>query len=101
MKIDRHVQSFHAIVGPTKVLNGVAAVTSARVEYSAAADPDWVVPGRCRPANQRAATLGRAGILAELRNLRIRSQTMKPTAPFRDVFSVIATTPWRGLSLSR
>ena len=53
-----------------KGANGVAVVTFARVEYSVAADPDWVAPGRCRPANQRAARLGRAGIFAELRKLR-------------------------------
>jgi hypothetical protein len=29
------------------------------------------------------------------------NQTMKPTSPFRDKFSVFATTPCRGLSLSR
>jgi hypothetical protein len=29
------------------------------------------------------------------------SQSMKPTAPFRNKFSVLATTPCRGLSLSR
>jgi len=52
-----------------KGANGVAVVTFARVEYPAAADADWVAPGRCRPANQRAARLGRAGILAELRKL--------------------------------
>ena len=85
MKIDCHGQSFHALSDPTKVLNGVADVTFARVEYSAAADADWVAPGRCRPANQRAARLGRAGIFAELRNLRIRSQTMKPTTPHNNM----------------
>ena len=53
-----------------KGANGIAVVTFARVEYLAAADADWVAPGRCRPANQRAARLGRAGILAELRKLR-------------------------------
>jgi len=47
-----------------KGANGIAVVTFARVEYVAAADADWVAPGRCRPANQRAARLGRAGILA-------------------------------------
>jgi hypothetical protein len=29
------------------------------------------------------------------------NQSMKPTAPWRDKFSVFATTPCRGLSLSR
>jgi hypothetical protein len=29
------------------------------------------------------------------------NQPMKPTAPWRNKFSVIATTPCRGLSLSR
>ena len=29
------------------------------------------------------------------------NQSMKPTAPFRNAFSVFATTPCRGLSLSR
>jgi len=29
------------------------------------------------------------------------NQSMKPTAPLRDNFSVFATTPCRGLSLSR
>jgi uncharacterized membrane protein len=29
------------------------------------------------------------------------NQTMKPTAPFRSNFTVLATTPCRGLSLSR
>ena len=29
------------------------------------------------------------------------NQSMKPTAPFRNKFSVLATTPCRGLSLSR
>ena len=29
------------------------------------------------------------------------NQSMKPTAPFRNAFSVFATTPARGLSLSR
>jgi hypothetical protein len=29
------------------------------------------------------------------------NQSMKPTAPLRDKFSVFATTPCRGLSLSR
>jgi hypothetical protein len=53
-----------------KGANGFAFVTFARVVYSAAADADWVAPGRCRPANQRAARLVRAGILAELRKLR-------------------------------
>ena len=53
-----------------KGANGVAVVTFARVEYSAAVDAEWVTPGRCRLANQWAASLGRAGILAELRKLR-------------------------------
>ena len=53
-----------------KGANGIAVVTFACVEYSAAADADWVAPSRCRPANQRAARLVRAGILAELRKLR-------------------------------
>jgi hypothetical protein len=29
------------------------------------------------------------------------NQSMKPTAPFRNKFSAFATTPCRGLSLSR
>ena len=45
-----------------KRTNGITVVTFARVEYSAAVDADWVAPGHCRPANQRAARLGRAGI---------------------------------------
>jgi hypothetical protein len=53
-----------------KGANGIAVVTFDRVEYSAAADADWVASGRCRPANQRAARLWRARILAELRKLR-------------------------------
>ena len=31
----------------------------------------------------------------------LANQSMKPTAPFRNNFSVFATTPCRGLSLSR
>jgi hypothetical protein len=77
-KVSTHCQTH-------KGANGVAVVTFARVEYSAAADPDWVAPGRCRPANQRAARLGRAGIFAEVRNLGIRSQTMKPTTPHNNM----------------
>ena len=41
-----------------KGANGIAVVTFARVEYSAAADVDWVAPGRCRPANQRGCKAG-------------------------------------------
>ena len=47
------------------VVTMVVAFTFARVEYSSAADPDWVASDRCRPANQRAARLGRAGIFAD------------------------------------
>jgi hypothetical protein len=32
---------------------------------------------------------------------KVSNQSMKPTAPLRNKFSVIATTPCRGLSLSR
>ncbi len=36
-----------------------------------------------------------------LSRLRMPNQTMKPTAPLRNKFGVFATTPCRGLSLSR
>jgi hypothetical protein len=43
--------------------------------------------------------------LSFYRSTRLRrmtpNQSMKPTAPLRDNFSVLATTPCRGLSLSR
>src|SRR5713101_8556941 len=35
------------------------------------------------------------------KRLQTSNQSMKPTAPLRDNFSVLATTPCRGLSLSR
>ena len=62
MKIDCHAQSFHAIVGPTNVLMVsrllLLPVWSIRLRRM----PIGVAPGHCRPVNQRAARLGRAGI---------------------------------------
>jgi hypothetical protein len=39
--------------------------------------------------------------MAGQRKSRSPNQTMKPTTPLRENFSVFATTPYRGLSLSR
>jgi hypothetical protein len=41
-------------------------------------------------------------VMEEVTDMRsLSNQTMKPTAPWRNKFSVFATTPCRGLSLSR
>ena len=50
----------------------------------------------------RASVVYGLGELKRKRHEHIGSnQTMKPTAPLRNAFSVFATTPCRGLSLSR